>query len=434
MKKFFANIFNAIKDFFKNPGKKLKAMIQTGWYKSICASIICILIGILIGFIVMIIVSLFNPEASITDPFDGFVTLILGPFNSKTSVSLMKNIGNMIFYSVPLIMTGLSVAIAYKTGLFNIGAPGQYLMGLLASLLVALSIPTTSAFAGFLVWILAVLAGVLAGAIWGMIPGALKAWFNINEVIICIMTNWIAANLVTWVFTLTPNLYSKVANKGGFLATVTNNVTPKLGFDSLFPGSLADFGIVLAILIAVAVYIILNKTTFGFGLRACGSNRNAAKYAGLNEKKNIMFSMAIAGGLAGLGACFYYLNSGIEFKYISQYASLPAYGFNGIASAFLANCNPIGIIFSSLFIRFLNCSGDFLTSCGYNRYVADVIISVIIYLAGFTRIINTFITKVNKKIIDKSELKAQKIENSESKDEKIDKPELKAEKKEVCKE
>ena len=155
-------------------------------------------------------------------------------------------------------------------------------------------------------------------------------------------------------------------------------------------------GIFLAIGIAIVIFIILNKTTFGYELKACGSNREASRYAGLNEKKNIILSMAIAGALAGMGACFYFLNS-IEFKYSSQYAGLPAYGFNGIASAFLANCHPIGIIFSSIFIRWLNNGGEFLSGVGFNRYIADIVVAVIIYLAGFTRFVGELITKIRKK-------------------------------------
>ncbi|MBS7353461.1 MAG: ABC transporter permease [Erysipelotrichaceae bacterium] len=110
----------------------------------------------------------------------------------------------------------------------------------------------------------------------------------------------------------------------------------------------------------------------------------------------MVISIMIAGALAGMGAGLYYLNPGIEYRYISQYASLPAYGFSGIASAFLANCNPVGVVFSSILIRYLNMGGDYLVKVGFNRYVADIVIAVIIYMAGFTRIIKEFITKHHK--------------------------------------
>lgn len=379
---------NFLSKVFKNEG-----------VKSVLSSIISILIGVLVGFVVMVIITCINEGNSFTDALAGVKIILSGPFSSNITKYMLTNTGNMIFYAVPLIFTGLSVAIAYKTGLFNIGAPGQYIMGTIGALFVALSIQTTTSVGAIGVWILALLAGALCGALWGMIPGLLKAFFNINEVIICIMTNWIAANISSWFFKAQTAIHSTENTKAGYLAKNLVNYTPKGGLDKLFPGSLLDIGIIIAIVMAIIIYIVLNKTTFGFELKACGSNKNAAKYAGLNEKRNIVLSIAIAGGLAGMGAALYYLNPGIEYKFISQYAGLPAYGFNGIAAAFLANCNPIGVIFSSVFIRYLNMGGDYLVKVGFNRYVADIVIAVIIYMAGFTRIIHEWLSgrKKNKK-------------------------------------
>lgn len=412
IKMFFNKIGESIKKFFTK--ENLKKVYRKDTTQSILSSIISIIIGIIIGFIIMVIIAFINEDGSILDAISGVLVIISGPFSSKTTSSMLTNTGDMIFYAVPLIFTGLSVAVAYKTGLFNIGAPGQYVMGTIGCLLVALSIKTNTRFEGILVWMLALLTGTLFGALWGIIPGLLKAFFNINEVIICIMTNWISANLATWLFTHTKSLISQENTKGAYLAKNIANYTPKLGLDKIFKGSYIDCGIVIAIVVAIIIFIVLNKTTFGYELKACGSNKNASKYAGLNEKKNIILSMVIAGGLAGMAACLYYLNPGIEYKYASQYGSLPSYGFNGIASAFLANCHPIGVIFSSIFIRYLNLGGEFLTKYGFNRYVADIIVAVIIYLAGFTRIIREILKKSQKK---KDEQKSQEksetgIENS----------------------
>ncbi len=376
---------------------KFKELLKSDGFKSLLSSIISILIGIFVGFLAMVIITFISPNNTLSDAFGGLKIMFSGPFSSNITKYVLSNTGNMIFYAVPLIFTGLSVAIAYKTGLFNIGAPGQYIMGTIGALLVALYIPTTSRIGGVGVWFLALLAGSLLGALWGMIPGLLKAFFNINEVIICIMTNWIAANISSWLFKYTTAIQSSENTKGGFLAKVSNNYTPKMGLDKIFPGSLIDGGIIIAIIVAIVIYIIMNKTVFGYELKACGANKDAARYAGLSEKRNIVISIAIAGALAGMGAALYYLNPGIEYKYVSQYSSLPSYGFNGIASAFLANCNPIGIVFSSLLIRYLNAGGDYLVKVGFNRYVADVVVAVIIYMAGFTRIIKEAITNISKK-------------------------------------
>ena len=378
---------NFLKKFFKNEA-----------VQSIVSSIISILIGVFVGFIAMLIITFINEGNSVGDAVKGVKIILSGPFSSTVTKYMLTNTGNMIFYAVPLIFTGLSVAIAYKTGLFNIGAPGQYIMGTIGALYIALTIQTTSTIGAFGVWALALLVGTICGALWGMIPGLLKAFFNINEVIICIMTNWIAANLSSWFFKYQDAIQSTENTKAGYLAKNLVNYTPKAGFDKLFPGSLLDAGIIIAIIAAIVIYIILNKTTFGFELKACGANKDAAKYAGLNEKRNIVLSITIAGALAGMGAALYYLNPNIEYKFVSQYSSLPAYGFNGIASAFLANCNPIGVVFSSLFIRFLNMGGDYLVKVGFNRYVADIVVAVIIYMAGFTRIIREWLNgRLSKK-------------------------------------
>ena len=382
---------NFLKKFFKNDA-----------VQSVVSSVISILIGVLVGFIAMLIITFINEGNTAMDAVKGVKIILSGPFTSKIQKYMLSNTGNMIFYSVPLIFTGLSVAIAYKTGLFNIGAPGQYVMGTIGSLYIALTIKTTTAAGALGVWALALLVGTLCGALWGMIPGVLKAFFNINEVIICIMTNWIAANLSSWFFKYQTAIQSTENTKGGYLAKVLTNYTPKIGLDKLFPGSLLDAGIIIAIIVAIIVYVVLNKTTFGFELKACGANKDAARYAGLNEKRNIILSIVIAGALAGMGASLYYLNPGIEYRFISQYSGLPAYGFNGIASAFLANCNPIGVIFSSLFIRFLNMGGDYLVKVGFNRYVADIVVAVIIYMAGFTRIIREWLSgRLSKERPDK---------------------------------
>lgn len=363
--------------------------------KSLLSSVVSILIGVFIGFLVMVFITTINPDVNFSSAVGGLKIILSGPFSSKITKFLLANTGNMIFYSVPLIFTGLSVSIAYKTGLFNIGAPGQYIMGTIGSLYVALTLQVNGT-TGFGAWLLAVLVGTMLGALWGAIPGLLKAFFDINEVIICIMTNWIAANISSWFFKYTLAIQNAENSKGGFLMKPTMNHTPTFGFDKLFPSSLIDGGIVIAIIVAILLYIVMNKTVFGFELKACGSNKNAARYAGLNEKRNIVLSIMIAGALAGMGASLYYLNPGIEYKFISAYSSLPAYGFNGIASAFLANCNPIGVVFSSVFIRFLNAGGDALVKVGFNRYVADVVVAVIIYMAGFTRIIKDLLNKIGK--------------------------------------
>ena len=373
--------------------------------RTVLASIVSILIGLVVGAIIVLIVGLTSDNLSLTSAWEG-IRLIFGCIFStgRDSAGALTfgfnptNLGNMLFRATPLIMTGLSVAVAYKTGLFNIGAPGQYLMGTMASLMLALGIPSTVVPA-WIIWIIAFLGGILAGALWGAIPGMLKALLNINEVIACIMTNWIAANVVTWAFEISnfKNLVESTKSSYIYKTTFNGVETPKLGLDLLFPNSQVNGGIIIAILIAVLMYVVMNKTTLGYELKACGSNRHAARYAGINDKRNIILSMAIAGGLSGAGAALYYLAGNTEFFW-STYTSLPATGFNGIPVALLAANNPIGVVFTGIFMSMLDIAGLQLTSLtAYNEYITDVIIAVIVYLSAFSLVIKMLISGRKKK-------------------------------------
>lgn len=358
--------------------------------RSIISSLICIVGGLFIGFLVLLFLAIFESNIDISEAFKGLRIIIGGPFASGNVKSILFNLGDMILETAPLMLTGLSVAVAFKTGLFNIGASGQYLMGAMGSLIVALSFKTDNILVAFLVWILAFLVGTLLGAIWGMIPGLLKAYYNINEVIVCIMTNWIAANVVSWVFSASGEKFINYAEtKTKFLRKpMTSGVgTINFGLDKLLAGSALDISIIIAIVIAIIIFIMMEKTTFGYELKASGFNRNAAKYAGMNEKRNIILSMTIAGALSAAGACLWYLNNNNEFMW-NTYSALPQEGFNGIPCALLASNNPLGVIFSALFLRYITKSGFNLAGyTSFNEYVPQLIIAVIIYFAGFSKLI-----------------------------------------------
>lgn len=384
---------------------KKESFWQKDGTRTVLASLISIVIGLLAGAVVILIVGLTSKNLNGAAAWEGIRLVLFGIFstgrNATGALTFGFNpttIGNMLFRATPLIMTGLSVALAYKTGLFNIGAPGQYLMGTAATLFIALEIPSTAVHP-VVIWLLAFAGGMLAGALWGSIPGMMKAFLNINEVIACIMTNWIAANLVTWVFDIS-NLKNMVeSTKSGYIYKTTfNNVaTSKMGLDKLFPGSQVNGGILVAALIAVLVYIIMTKTTFGYEIKACGANRHAARYAGIKDKRNIILTMAISGALAAAGASLYYLAGNTEFFW-STYQSLPSQGFNGIPVALLAACNPIAVIFTSLFMSMLDIAGQQLTNLtAYNEYITNVIISVIVYLAAFSLVIKLWLGKRFKK-------------------------------------
>lgn len=385
--------------------KKQGSLLEKEGARSVLASLISILIGLAIGAVLVFCVGLYY---QITDPknlnlkaaWDGIRLVFAGIFSTGRGAAgalswgfNSANVGDMLFRATPLILTGLSVAVAFKTGLFNIGAPGQYLMSTATTLMLALGIPT-SVVPAPLVWLLAFLGGIAAGALWGCIPGLVKAFLNINEVLACIMTNWIAANLVTWIFDGSSFRNLTESTKSGYIyKTSFNGVeTAKMGLDKLFAGSQVNGGIIIAILIAVGIYVLMSKTTLGYQLKACGANRHAARYAGINDKRNIVLSMAIAGALAGAGAALYWLSGNTEFAW-NTYQSLPSEGFNGIPVALLAVNNPIAVIFTGIFMSMLNIVGKQITSLtAYNEYITDVIISVIVYLSAFSLVIKMAIS------------------------------------------
>ena len=385
--------------------------------KTLLASLISIVIGLIIGAVVVWVVGTVTPDITPKGTGDGIKLILFGLFNTGRNASgaltfgfNAVNIGNMLFRATPIILTGLSVAIANQTGLFNIGAPGQYLMGTCVSLYLALSIPSDKV-PPVLIWLIAFVAAMVAGALWGAIPGALKAFLNMNEVIACIMCNWIAANVVTWIFDESNLKNTTEGTKTAYIyKTSFNNVaTAKLGLDKLFPGSQVNGGFIIAVVFCIIMWVVMSKTTFGYQLKACGSNRHAAKYAGIADKRNIVLSMAIAGALSSAAGALYYLAGNTEFFW-STYQSLPAAGFTGIAVALLAVNNPIGVIFSGSFMSMLTVCGTQLTyMTPFNEYITDVIIAVIVYISAFSLIIKMLLNRKKEKKYDKrdgGELKA----------------------------
>ena len=241
-------------------------------FKSFKVAVISILIGILLGFLIMVIT---KPSSSL----EGLKRLFIGGLRSK------RSIGDVLANAVPIMLTGLAFAFASKTGLFNIGASGQFIVGAAFSLYAArlLTLPPV------IHWFVCVLAGVLAGAIWGAIPGLLKAFFNVSEVIGTIMMNYIGIYLVSIMAVYPPvfdTLYNRVA------INHPTAWTPVIGLDKVFGGSKIDIGIFISILVAVLIFFILKKTTLGYQLKAVGYSSTASKAAGINYKKNIIISMS----------------------------------------------------------------------------------------------------------------------------------------------
>lgn len=335
---------------------------------SFMSSVFAILVGLAFGFIILLIS---NPAQASR----GFMTILTGAFRD------MRNIGRMMYFATPLIMTGLSVGFAFKTGLFNIGASGQFIVGAYGAVLVGVFLPGL----GPVHWVVALLAAFIAGGLWALLPGLLKALANVHEVISSIMMNYIGMYLTN--FLVLRTVYDNLRNQS--VPVAPSAVIPRMGLDVLFPRSNVNAGFIIAILAAVVTYIILNKTAFGYELKAVGYNRHASKYAGINEKRNIILSMVIAGALAGLGGGLLYLAG--TGKYIKVEDVLSPEGFTGISVALLGLSNPIGILFAGLFIGYITVGGDLLQRYDFVPEIIDIIVAAIIYFSAFALIIKTFI-------------------------------------------
>ena len=369
---------------------KKNNLLKNSGVQSLIASVLCILVGLLVGYIALLII---NAEGA----WNAITTICKNFLYYPSKPAQIKYLGNTLVKTAPLLMCALSVLFANKAGLFNIGAAGQYVVGAGASLYMALALN--------LPWWACLLGAILAGALLGALSGYLKTKFNVNEVISCIMFNWISLYCVNMLLTQVKESTSPYTehiskiNPGALL--------PSLGLGSLFSNNqYVTLAIPLAIAVAIGIWVLLEKTKLGYELKATGNNKNAAKYAGMKENRNIILTMAIAGGLAGMAAALLYL-SGYEQWSCSQ-ASVPGMGFNGIAAAFLGGLSPIGSIFSSYFIQHITAGGAYVDKNLYCAQVSDFICALIIYLCGFVLFMKTAMNRG----LDKAEEK-RKAKNNE---------------------
>lgn len=363
--------------------KKHTSWLQIPAVQTLLASLLCIVAGVLIGYIALLIIS---PSGAT----EAILTVLKNFWTYSRPKTQLKYLGSTLVKTAPLLMCALSVLFAYKVGLFNIGAAGQYVAGAGASLYCALALQ--------LPWWVCLLAAIVCGALLGAISGALKAYCNVNEVISCIMLNWISLYTVNTLLSQVKDPTSPYTLN--LKRTNAAAALPSLGLEKLFNNNAnVTIAIPLAILCAIAIWVLLAKTRLGYELRATGLNRHAAKYCGMRGKFNIILAMAIAGALAGAGAAMLYL-TGFEEWSCTQ-SSVPAMGFNGIAAAFLGGLSPIGTIFASFFIQHITNGGAYVDKTMYCSQISDFISSVIIYLCGFVlfirRFMNSRIAKANEK-------------------------------------
>ena len=240
---------------------------------------------------------------------------------------------------------------------------------------------------------IAMLAAMFFAGVWGAIPGFLKAYMNVNEVTCTIMMNYIGMYGVNWFVKSYKPIFNNIRNESKPVLETAN--IPKMGLDKLFPESSINGGFLIAVLIVILVYIVLDKTTFGYELKAVGYNRDASRYAGINEKKSIVLSMVIAGAIAGLaGACLYLAGTGKHIEIVDVIADE---GFTGISVALLGLCHPIGVLFAGIFIAYLTAGGFYLQLFEFSVEIIDIIVAIIIYFSAFALMVKLLLGKLEKK-------------------------------------
>ncbi len=369
-----------------------KNILKNSGVQSLLASLVCVILGLLIGYIVLLFINPDGAGEAITDVMKNFLTY------SKPETQV-KYLGNTLVKTAPLLMCSLSILFAYKVGLFNIGAAGQYCIGVALSLYAALAWGWS--------WLPCMLLAMLGGALLGAISGLLKSYCNVNEVISGIMLNWIVLYLTNMLLTQVKEDTSPYT----FVLSHKNAsaILPSLGLGSLFNGNqYVGLALPLSIVIAILVWVVLEKTRIGYELRATGNNKNAAKYCGMAEKRNIILSLMISGALAGMGAAMLYL-TGYE-QWQCSTSSVPAMGFNGIAAAFLGGLNPIGTVLASFFIQHITAGGAYVDKSMYCAQISDLISAIIIYLCGFVLFMKYAMNSAIARKEEKALLKAKEKE------------------------
>lgn len=352
--------------------KENTSLLRRDSFQTLLSSLICVLGGLIVGYLVLLFI---EPRGASEAIFAVMKSFFRYPGSLK-----LKYFGQTLVRSVPLLMCALSVLFAYKVGMFNIGVAGQYVAGACAALYAAL--------AWNLPWYLCLILAMAAGAVLGAAAGFLKTQCNVNVVISGIMLNWIMlylTNLLLGTVKSPTSPYTK-----SLQGTNPGALLPNLGMGRFFNNERSvTIAIPLAVIMAVLIWVVLNKTKFGYELKATGNNYNAARYAGMRENRNIILTMMIAGALAGMGAGLLYL-TGIE-EWETTIASVPAMGFNGIAVAFLGGLSPLGSILSAFFIQYITFGGGNVDLQVYCSQISSLISSLIIYLCAFVAFFKFFI-------------------------------------------
>ena len=375
-------------------------LLKNDGVQSLLASLVCVVLGLFLGYVVLLAI---NPAGA----GEAILTVIKNFLTYNRPSSQLKYLGNTLVKTAPLLMCALSILFAYKVGLFNIGAAGQYCMGAALSLYAALGLGWG--------WLPCLIAAMLGGAVLGAISGLLKSYCNVNEVISGIMLNWITLYLTNMLLTTVKEDTSPYT----LVLSTTNPsaLLPSLGIGALFDNNqYVGLALPLSLVMALLVWVVLGRTKFGYELKATGFNKNAAKYCGMAEKRNVILSLMISGALAGMGAAMLYL-TGYE-QWQCSTSSVPAMGFNGIAAAFLGGLNPLGTVLASFFIQHITAGGAYVDKSLYCAQISDLISAIIIYLCGFVLFMKYAMNRSAAKREEKAVLKAKAAAEQDASDRK----------------
>ncbi|MDT8862484.1 ABC transporter permease [Alkalihalobacillus sp. MEB130] len=349
----------------------MEKWLPKGRLLSFAVPLVAVFLGILIGAIVML-VSGYNP-------FVAYSALLQGIFSDSYYV------GETLRSMTPLILAGLAVAFAFRTGLFNIGVEGQVIVGWLASVYVGIAFELPM----MIHLPLAIIAGAVAGALWGFIPGFLKARFQVHEVIVTIMMNYIALYTVNYII----RSYLLVPGER------TETISPTASLASPFLQSITDysrlhFGIIVALIACVVLWFILWKTAKGYELRAVGFNQHASLYAGMNVERNIVLSMVISGSFAGVAGAMEGLGT---YGYMGILSGFTGVGFDGIAVALLGANTAIGVFLASFLFGGLQVGALTMQSrAGVPAELIDIVIALIIFFVASSYIIRWVMNRIKK--------------------------------------
>ena len=375
-------------------------LLKNDGVQSLLASLVCVVLGLFLGYVVLLAI---NPAGA----GEAILTVIKNFLTYNRPSSQLKYLGNTLVKTAPLLMCALSILFAYKVGLFNIGAAGQYCMGAALSLYAALGLGWG--------WLPCLIAAMLGGAVLGAISGLLKSYCNVNEVISGIMLNWITLYLTNMLLTTVKEDTSPYT----LVLSTTNPsaLLPSLGIGALFDNNqYVGLALPLSLVMALLVCVVLGRTKFGYELKATGFNKNAAKYCGMAEKRNVILSLMISGALAGMGAAMLYL-TGYE-QWQCSTSSVPAMGFNGIAAAFLGGLNPLGPVLASFFIQHITAGGAYVDKSLYCAQISDLLSAIIIYLCGFVLFMKYAMNRSAAKREEKAALKAKAAAEQDASDRK----------------